>query len=39
MASEFQREPFMLTFEVNLGLDPGDGLWIFRNAKEKERQK
>ena len=36
---KFEREPFMLTFAVELGLDPEDGLWIFRTGNEKERQK
>jgi hypothetical protein len=39
IAMKFEHEPFMLTFAVELGLDPDDGLWIFRKDNEKERQK
>jgi hypothetical protein len=39
IARRFEREPFMLTFEVELGLDRDIGLWIFRRDNSKEQQK
>lgn len=39
IAREFERQPFMLTFEVELGLDRDVGLWIFRKDNTKEQQK
>lgn len=39
IARKFTAEPFMLTFQVELGIDKGTGLWILGSDKPDNRGK